>query len=215
MKTQKMSAFSLVELPVVRKRACPEGTRRAFSLVELLIVIMIVGILATVGIVSYSGTQRVARDNQRKSDLAAIATAYQMYHQDKKVWQFNPAEGVGGVGWFNYVDGTTVTLSPAMALIQGGYLTKAPRDPLITSDAERYNPKASQYMKYDCIYFDGSKHGIVLFARLEDPKSIATPYSVDFNPGLDQCMVGAHITTKLTTIKHYSPLYMNYAIWVK
>ncbi|MDO8443911.1 MAG: type II secretion system protein [bacterium] len=181
-------------------------SRRAFSLVELLVVIGIIGILSTVGIISYNGTQKVARDNQRKSDLQAIATAYKIHFQDKKSWI--DSSGISN-GWFNYPVGGK---SMANSLAQDGYISKAPRDPLITSDSDYKTPKASQYLKWRCSPTDISK-GIVLFARLENQKSIDTPYSVDANPNLDQCMYNAG--TKLLD-KFDDPNYMmNYAILVK
>ncbi|MBI3486384.1 type II secretion system protein [Candidatus Daviesbacteria bacterium] len=48
---------------------------KGFTLVELLVVIAIIAILATVGLVIFSGQQKNARDSKRKSDIDAIATA--------------------------------------------------------------------------------------------------------------------------------------------
>lgn len=44
-----------------------------FTIVELLIVIVIIGILATLVIVTFSGVQQKARDAERKTDINAIA----------------------------------------------------------------------------------------------------------------------------------------------
>lgn len=44
-----------------------------FTIVELLIVIVIIGILATLVIVTFSGVQQRARDAERKTDINAIA----------------------------------------------------------------------------------------------------------------------------------------------
>ncbi|HAC56024.1 TPA: type II secretion system protein GspG, partial [Candidatus Saccharibacteria bacterium] len=44
-----------------------------FTIVELLIVIVIIGILATLVIVTFSGVQQRARDSERKTDINAIA----------------------------------------------------------------------------------------------------------------------------------------------
>jgi len=45
-----------------------------FTIVELLIVIVIIGILATLVIVTFSGVQQKARDSERKTDINAIAS---------------------------------------------------------------------------------------------------------------------------------------------
>jgi prepilin-type N-terminal cleavage/methylation domain-containing protein len=57
---------------------------RGFTIVELLIVIVIIGILATLGLISYNGVQQGARDKSILSDLDAVAgevTRYGTAHQ--------------------------------------------------------------------------------------------------------------------------------------
>jgi prepilin-type N-terminal cleavage/methylation domain-containing protein len=51
-----------------------------FTIVELLIVIVVIAILATISIVTYVGIQNRARDTQRKQDVASIARALEMYY---------------------------------------------------------------------------------------------------------------------------------------
>ena len=60
-------------------RLCLEARRRtkalrAFTLVELLIVVAIVGVLATVGIPTYKKMVRKARQAEPKANLAAVFT---------------------------------------------------------------------------------------------------------------------------------------------
>ena len=50
-----------------------------FTIVELLIVIVVIGILAAITIVAYTGVQGGARDAERKSDIAAAQKALEMY----------------------------------------------------------------------------------------------------------------------------------------
>jgi type IV pilus assembly protein PilA len=47
-------------------------TNRGFTIVELLIVIVIIGILAALVITTYSGIQKKARDTERKTDVNAL-----------------------------------------------------------------------------------------------------------------------------------------------
>lgn len=49
-----------------------------FTLVELMVVISIIAILSVVGVVVYSNVQKSARDAQRRSELEAIAQAYEI-----------------------------------------------------------------------------------------------------------------------------------------
>ena len=50
-------------------------TLKGFTLIELLVVISLIGLLAALALVSYTGTQKQARDTQRKSDLRQYQNA--------------------------------------------------------------------------------------------------------------------------------------------
>lgn len=57
-------------------------TERGFTLVELLVVIVIIAILATVGLTLFSSSQTSARDAKRKEDINAIASALEVHFGD-------------------------------------------------------------------------------------------------------------------------------------
>lgn len=54
--------------------------KKAFTLLEMLVVIGIIGVLVSIGISSYSTAQKKARDAKRKSDLKTIQTAFEQYY---------------------------------------------------------------------------------------------------------------------------------------
>lgn len=54
--------------------------RSGFTLVELLIVIVVIAILAAITIVAYNGVQSKARDTSRKTSVANISKALEMYY---------------------------------------------------------------------------------------------------------------------------------------
>ena len=56
--------------------------KQAFTLIELLIAIVIIGILATVGLGSFRTAQMRGRDAERKSDLKQISNALELYYSD-------------------------------------------------------------------------------------------------------------------------------------
>ncbi len=71
---------------------------KAFTLIELLVVIVIIGILATVGLGNYMSSQIKARDVRRKSDLAQIQKALEMYYNDKGRYPLVDAGKIMGCG---------------------------------------------------------------------------------------------------------------------
>lgn len=75
------------------------GQTRGFTIVELLIVIVVIGILAAITIVAFSGVQARARDTARVSKIEAIADAIELYRIDNG--QYPPiqdGQGVEGTG---------------------------------------------------------------------------------------------------------------------
>ena len=55
------------------------SVRSGFTIVELLIVIVVIGILAAISIVAYNSVSAKARDSQRLQDVATINKALDMY----------------------------------------------------------------------------------------------------------------------------------------
>jgi len=54
--------------------------RNAFTLLEILVVISIIGILVVLGTAAYSTTQKKGRDARRKADIKAIQNGFEQYH---------------------------------------------------------------------------------------------------------------------------------------
>lgn len=55
---------------------------RGFTIVELLIVIVVIGILAALVIVTYNGIQQKARNTERKTDIKALQGHMEAYWAD-------------------------------------------------------------------------------------------------------------------------------------
>lgn len=74
------------------------GLSRGFTIVELLIVIVIIGILAAIVIVAYNGIQNKAYDAAVKADIEGLGKQISMYYVQTGAWPylvgqiaFNPA----------------------------------------------------------------------------------------------------------------------------
>lgn len=101
----------------------PTRKERGFTLIELLVVISIIAILTTIGIVSFQGAQRSARDAKRKNDLKVVQYALVSYSQDNG-GIFPAKTGTNEVT--NY---TQMTTSDSPSLQSAGYLPSVPTDP--------------------------------------------------------------------------------------
>jgi prepilin-type N-terminal cleavage/methylation domain-containing protein len=55
---------------------------KGFTLLEILIVIAIIGILVSLGVVSYASAQAKSRDSRRRSDMKAVQSGWEQYYAD-------------------------------------------------------------------------------------------------------------------------------------
>ncbi|PIZ62323.1 hypothetical protein COY16_04700 [Candidatus Roizmanbacteria bacterium CG_4_10_14_0_2_um_filter_39_13] len=94
-----------------------------FTLIELIVVISIIGLLATVGITSYTNVQKAARDSKRISDFIELVDAMTVYNIDN-----NSYPGVDDYQGKHFSSSCSSDLSSD--LLSKGYLNKIPSDPL-------------------------------------------------------------------------------------
>lgn len=137
--------------------------RQGFTLIELLIVIVIIGILVTIGIFAFQSSQKKSRDSRRKADLNQVSKALEMYNNDQNKYPGVDASGqIAGCGaaytdtcpWgslFGYTSGATNVI----------YMIKLPKDPTST-----------WYYTYEQV-----GKGYRLYARLENLQDSSFPAS--------------------------------------
>lgn len=112
-------------------------SQKGFTLLELLIVISIIGILATLVVVNLGGARGSARDAQRISDLKTIQTALEAYFNDYGCY---PANNSGGAdcansnNWVGPVESTSAEWSSLFETLVPRYLAQVPEDPINSQD---------------------------------------------------------------------------------
>lgn len=93
--------------------------KAGFTIVELLIVIVIIGILAAITIVAYNGVQARATFAAYRSDIDTINKAINLYYADNGAYPGNLAAGGGcwtNSGTRNFISGLTPTYLPNLPL---------------------------------------------------------------------------------------------------
>ncbi|HCH34158.1 MAG: hypothetical protein UY35_C0003G0013 [Candidatus Saccharibacteria bacterium GW2011_GWC2_48_9] len=74
--------------PVVSSKLPARRNTHGFTIVELLIVIVVIGILAAITIVAFNGVQQRARDSQRQSAINQFKKSLAIYKADKGVYPY-------------------------------------------------------------------------------------------------------------------------------
>jgi len=106
-----------------------QNSKSGFTLIELLVVIAILGILSTVGLLSFRISQAKARDAQRKSDLEQVQRALEMYHNDYNDYPSAIGGLIMGILWGEEFKDAKDTV----------YMKELPQDPKGTDYCYEYN----------------------------------------------------------------------------
>lgn len=121
-------------------------TRRGFTIVELLIVIVVIAILAAITIVAYNGIQQRARDAARVSDIRSISKALEIYKTQNG--QYPTQVSSTGQGGYEISVPTASNSDFLAALRTSGLISKVPIDPTNTGDMNTAGSKLYAYYLY-------------------------------------------------------------------
>ena len=116
---------------------------RGFTLIELIVVIAIIGLLASIILVSLSNAQIKSRDSKRTSDLAQVIRALELYRANNDIY---PAHGGTEYGCSDCLTTLTDELVPT-------YMSSIPLDPKAgnTSTGYRYCRASGGWEGYQII----------------------------------------------------------------
>jgi prepilin-type N-terminal cleavage/methylation domain-containing protein len=112
--------------------------RSGFTIVELLIVIVVIAILATISVVAYNGVQQRARNSSRAQSVAAIQKGLELYRAERGRYPSATAPGTNLPSGFTSPYGTTSGYSYSVAtddswlreLRLSGFMPDIPKDPV-------------------------------------------------------------------------------------
>lgn len=144
---------------------------KGFTLVELLVVISILGILASVTLVAFRSSQIKGRDTKRKSDLKQIAASLELYYSDYNQY---PDDSAGKIAACPSTSSTACPWgSGEFTDTKTIYFRTLPEDP-------------SDYTYYYRIIDSGTNQKFQLYAYLEnaqDPSLISSGISTSCGNG--------------------------------
>jgi len=118
--------------------------RKAFTLIELLLVIIILGVLATLIIGNFFTSLKKGRDARRKGDLEQIQRALEMYYEDKKAYPVTAGLTLGGKLCENNPCGASDKV----------YMQKVPNDPISGKNYEYLSADGTDYKLFACLEND-------------------------------------------------------------
>jgi len=114
-----------------------------FTLIEILVVMVIIGIIASIGFGSFQSSQTKGRDSNRKSDLDQIGKALETYYNDKGQYPTDTGGLINGCGAGGICDwGDEFTDENGT-----NYMVKIPSDPR-TNMNYYYSSDGTSYQIY-------------------------------------------------------------------
>ena len=106
-----------------------KNTRKGFTLIEILIVVAIIAILASVVLVGLGPTQQAGRDARRLSDLSEVQNGLELYYNKCGVYPGATAGNGCAAVTLGADDATAYTAAGAALIAAGVGISSIPVDP--------------------------------------------------------------------------------------
>lgn len=111
--------------------------QRAFTLVELLVVISIIGVLIGLSVFGLQGARQASRDSKRKADLESLRSGIEIYKSDCNAY---PVSAGGAPSVVLATSGTSLAGSgtPTSCAVTNIYIAQIPQDPIYPNKTYLY-----------------------------------------------------------------------------
>jgi len=127
-----------------------DGSKSGFTIVELLIVIVVIGILAAITVVAFNGVQERAKFATYKADISAINKAILSFYAEKGYYPFPTSACTNGwCGWDQSTEPFVPGLAPA-------YLSTLPQMPATNPSGDTYLYKSTNGTSYQLMRYKSS-----------------------------------------------------------
>jgi prepilin-type N-terminal cleavage/methylation domain-containing protein len=147
-----------------------------FTLVELLVVISIIGLLASIVLVSVNSARSKARDSRRISDIRQLMIALELYYDSNGHYPISGTCGAvnPGVNWCNSVQtlsGSHWIRDNAVTNVLDPFITNEPLDPRQGTTANWQPLNGGTYFYYSLGYGGSGQWYMIVFGLERYPHS--------------------------------------------
>jgi prepilin-type N-terminal cleavage/methylation domain-containing protein len=120
-----------------------KNKQSAFTLLELLIVMIILALLSGLGLMAFGTIQQKSRDSRRKQDLSSISKALETYYNDNEAY---PSSSVGVIEGCGVGASEACTWGEVWETDDGAlYMTALPQDPVTSQNYYYYQVDDNSY----------------------------------------------------------------------
>lgn len=179
------------------------SSKRAFTLIELLIVVAIIAILAAIAVPNFLEAQVRAKASRAKNDMRTLATGIESYHVDWSAYPFPADErGVPAEPPFHNPHLYNGMLTPRLTS-PTAYLSTLTEDPF-SAPGDDHIP----YFHFGSRVYDIAHHGhadswdAFINALIPGGREVIPYYILSHGPDTDQDISAGH---GITLEAHYDP----------